>query len=82
MTLSDVIRENEELKRKCERMTEIITRLENKARKVEELKKENETLKKKVDVLMRALKIAEETENKSKDIGSIMNELRSSDKNT
>jgi regulator of replication initiation timing len=58
MTLSDMIKENEELKR------------------------ENETLKKKVDVLMRALKIAEETENKSEDIGSILNELRSSDKNT
>jgi predicted transcriptional regulator len=79
MTLSDVIRENEELKRKCERMTEIITRLENKARKLEELKRENEVLKKKVDVLMRALKIAEETENE--DLDSLINELKSFDEN-
>jgi predicted transcriptional regulator len=82
MTLNDVIKENEELKRKCERMTEIITRLENKAHKLEELKRENEILKKKTEVLMRALKIAEETENGSVKLDSVLNELRSFDENT
>jgi cell shape-determining protein MreC len=80
--LSDVIKENEELKRKCERMTEIITRLENKARKLEELKKENELLKKKIDVLMRALKIAEKTETGNVDLDSVLKELKSFDENT
>jgi predicted RNase H-like nuclease (RuvC/YqgF family) len=84
MTLNDVVKENEELKRRCERMTEIIVKLENKTRKLEGLKKENELLKKKVDVLMRALEIVRQSGGKDErpDLDSILDELKSIDKNT
>jgi len=84
MTLSEVIRENEELKRKCERMTEIIARLEHKARKFDELKMENEALKKKLDILMRAVEILRQLDGKGNnlDLDSVLNGLKVIDKNT
>jgi cell division protein FtsB len=65
MKVADIVKENEELKLKCEKTSEIIVRLE---KKVSKLEKENEELKKKVKVLERAIEILKTNNNETSNI--------------
>ena len=76
MTVSEIIRRNEELELQYAKAIDTITRLQNKIKKLEE---ENMKLRRQNKILMRAIKIAKQIEDnntQTRHLKSVLRELR------